>query len=182
MSFNFLPKNAITGRTSSGEKFTAFEYDFGTYALLQLPGFIGALLIGGLFSAISGPIILIMLMLQFTGRFNLMYLTVPILSGYWLYDCHNGWLLSAMVNFIVEKETLLFLCKMNVACIAIITVMTLLGKTIYKLIVSLTNDVINRYIILFVLMFIVFLVSYVYVDDTINENWLGITEFYKDLQ
>jgi hypothetical protein len=182
MSFNILPKNAITGRTSDGKKFTAFEYDFGTYALLQIPGFIGALLVGGLFSAISGPIILIMLMLQFTDRFNLMSLTVPILCGFWLYDCHHGWIFSALVDFFVGKGPLLFLAKMNVGCIVVITFMTLLNKTIFNIIVSMTDDANTRYVILFVAMFVIFMIAYVIAGDTIDENWLGVSHIYKNVQ
>jgi len=182
MSFNFLPKNAITGRTSDGKKFEAFEYDFGTYAVLQTGGLIATVLVGGVFSAISGLIILIMLMLQFTGRFNLMYLAVPILSGYWLYDCHHGWIFSAIVDFFGGKGPLLFLCKMNVGCIAVIVFMTLLGRSIYNIIISMTDDANTRYVIFFVAMFVVFMIAYVIAGDTINENWLGVSHIYKNVQ
>jgi hypothetical protein len=182
MSFNFLPKNAITGRTSDGKKFEAFEYDFTTYAVLQMGGLLSLLVVGGLFSAISGLIILIMLMSEFTGRFNLMSLSVPILSGYWLYDCHNGWIFSAIVDFFVGKGPLLFLAKMNVGCIAVITIMTLLSRTIYNTIIRMTNDANTRYIIFFVAMFVVFMIAYVIAGDTINEDWLGVSHIYKNVR
>ena len=182
MSFDFLPKNAITGRTSDGKKFEAFEYDFGTYAVLQIGGLISTLLIGGLFSAVSGAIILVMLMLQFTGRFNIIYLAVPILSGYWLYDCHNGWIFSAIIDFFAGKGPLLFLAKMNVGCIVVIVFMTLLGKTIYNTIINMTNDANTRYVILFVAMFVVFIIAYIIAGDTINEEWLGVSHIYKNVQ
>ena len=181
MSFDFLPKNAISGRTSDGKKFEAFEYDFGTYALLQMGSLFATVLVGGVFSAVSGLIILIMLMLQFTGRFNVIYLAVPILSGYWLYDCHNGWIFSAIIDFFVGREWLVFLCKMNVGCIVVITFMTLLGKTIFNIIVSMTEDANSRYIILFVAMFIVFIISFAIAGDTINVDWLGVTHMYQNI-
>ncbi len=182
MSFDFLPKNIITGKTSDGKKFTAKEYDFGTYTLMQIPGLIGALLVGGLFSAISGIVTLGMLMVEFTGRFNLMYLAVPILSGFWLYDCHHGWIFSAIIDFFLGKGVLIFLCKVNIGCIVGVILMTLFGKTIYNTIIGMSDDIDTRYIIFFVGMIIVIAITYFIVGDNINENWLGVSHIYKNVE
>lgn len=175
MSFNILPKNAITGRTSSGEKFEAFEYDFGTYAVLQVGSLLATLLVGGLFSAVSGFIVMIMMLVLFNGRFNIISLAVPILSGFWLYDCHNGWIFSAFLNIFVGSEGLIFLSCVNAACIVVITFIVVLGPLIVKTINSLSNDVTTRYVIFFIGVTILFVKAYFIAAKHIDINWLGVT-------
>jgi len=175
MGFNILPKNAITGKTSSGEKFTAFEYDFGTYAVLQIGSLLATVLIGGLFSAVSGFIILIMMIALFNGRFNPISLAIPILSGFWLYDCHHGWIFSAFLNIFVGSDGLIFLSCMNAACIVVITFMILLGPSIVRVITWASDDVTTRYVIFGILMLTIFLIAYNIAGDTIDVNWLGVT-------
>lgn len=181
MSFNILPKNVIEGTNSDGKSFRAFEYDFSTFATLQLISFFSYLLVGGLFCAIMSPIILVMLMLQFTGRFNIMYLTIPIFSGYFIYDCANGWIFSAFLNIFIEEEGLVLLAGMNVACIVAIIVLTLFGKIIYNTINALSQDVFNRYLIFFIFVGFIFCLSMAFAFETINEQWLGVTKIINEL-
>ena len=175
MGFNILPKNAFTGRTSSGEKFEAFEYDFNTYAVLQIGSLIGTLLVGGLFSAVSGFIVLIMMMILFNGRFNPVSLAVPILSGFWLWDCHTGFLFSGFLNIFVGSEGLIFLSCVNVANIVVIAFMVLFGPLIVKIINWSSDDIPTRYVIFFVAMAILFVIAYNIAGNHIDVNWLGVT-------
>jgi hypothetical protein len=175
MGFNILPKNAFTGRTSSGEQFEAFEYDFGTYAVLQIGSLLATLLVGGLFSAVSGFIVLIMMMLLFNGRFNPVSLAVPILGAFWLWDCHTGFLFSLFLNIFVGSEGLIFLSCVNVASIVVITFMILFGPSIVRIINWSSDDFTTRYIIFFVAMGILFVIAYNMAGNHIDVNWLGVT-------
>lgn len=181
MGFNIFPKNVIKGETSDGKSFIANEYDFDTFATLQLISLGGYLLVGGFFCAIASPIILVMLMITFTGRFNVLYLTIPILSGYFIADCHYGWLMSLFLNFFIEADTLVLLAGMHVACIAVIVILTFFGKTILRIINGLSSDKTNRYIIFFTLVGFIFCLSMAFSFDHINTEWLGLTKIHREL-
>ncbi len=175
MSFNILPKNVIKGKNSDGTEFKAFEYDYSTYTNMQLMGLFSYLMVGGFFCAIASPIILFILLVHFTGRFNILYLTIPILGGYFIYDCANGWLISAFLNIFIGDTGLLFLASMNMACIVVICVMTLFGGFIYNAIVNKTDDMADRYAMLFFGTLCLFIISWIIARGSIDANWLGIT-------
>ncbi len=181
MSFNIFPKNVIKGETSDGKSFTANEYDFDTFANLQLINLGIFLIIGSLFCIIASPIFLIMIMVGFTGKFNFVYLSIPILSGYFILDCAKGWLMSLILNFFIEADTLVLFVGIHIGCIAVIVVLTLFGKFIFNTINRITDDVMNRYIIFFLLMGFVFCLSMAYSFETINVEWLGLTRIHHEL-
>jgi len=181
MSFNIFPKNVIKGETSDGKSFTANEYDFDTFATLQLVSLGGYLIIGGLFCAIASPIILIMLMAHFTGRFNFVYLSIPILSGYFIYDCANGWIMSLILNFFIEADTLVSLVGMHMACISVIIILTFFGKFIINIINAATDDVFNRYGFFFSAMIIIFIISWIIASQHMNVEGLGLTKIHREL-
>jgi len=175
MGFDLLPKNVFVGKDSSGKKFEFFEYDFGTYAIMHIGSIFATLFIGGFFSAIASFIILIMLMIHFNGRFNPISITIPILSAYWLYDCHHNWIISAIVGFFVECDGLIFLSCVNVACIVVIAIMVLFGPSIVRIINWVAEDVTMRYVIFFIGMAVLFLISYNIAGNHIDRDWLGVT-------
>lgn len=181
MSFNIFPKNVIQGTNSDGKSFRAFEYDFNTFATLQFMSLISYLLVGGFFCAIASPIILVMLMLQFTGRFNIIYLTIPILSGYFIADCANGWLMGLLLNFFIEADTLVLLVGIHIACIVVIAVLTIFGKLILNIINAISNDVTTRYIIFFMVVGFIFCLTMAIAFEDINVEWLGLTRIHREL-
>jgi hypothetical protein len=181
MSFNIFPKNVIKGETSDGKSFTANEYDFDTFANLQLINLGIFLIVGSLFCIIASPIILIMIMVGFTGKFNFVYLSIPILSGYFILDCAKGWLMSLLLNFFIEADTLVLFVGIHIGCIAVVVVLTLFGNTILKTINRLADDVMNRYIIFFLLMGFVFCMSMAFSFEHINVEWLGLTRIHHEL-
>lgn len=180
MSFDLLPKNVIKGKTSDGKGFEAFEYSFETYAILQLGNLFITILVGGLFCAISSPIILIMLLIQFTGRFNIVYLAIPILSGYFIYDCANGWLFSLLLSLFIGGKGLVLLTCMNIACIVVVCFMTLFGSVIYNYIIKTASEVSERYLILFFIIGCVFILSWFIASCHVNVDWIGLSPILKE--
>ena len=181
MSFNIFPKNVIKGETSDGKSFIANEYDFDTFATLQLMNLGLYLVVGSLFCIIASPIILIMIMIGFTGRFNFVYLSIPILSGYFILDCAKGWLMSLLLNFFIEADTLVLFVGIHIGCIAVIVVLTFFGKFIFNTINSITDEVMNRYVIFFFIMGLIFCFSMAMSFDYINVEWLGLTRIHHEL-
>ena len=172
---NLLPKNVIVGKNAKGEKFEAFEYDYGTYSILQLGSLLSTLLVGGLFSAISGFIVLIMMLVLFNGKFNPVSLAVPILSGFWLWDAHTGFIFSAFLNIFIETEGLVFLSRVNFANICVITTTVLLGPTIVRIINGSSDDIPTRYVVFFIGMAVLYIISFILAGDYIDADWIGMT-------
>ena len=181
MSFNIFPKNVIKGETSDGKSFIANEYDFDTFANLQIINLVLYLVVGSLFCIIASPIILIMIMIGFTGRFNFVYLSIPILSGYFILDCAKGWLMSLLLNFFIEADTMVLFVGIHIGCIAVVVVLTFFGKFIFNTINSITDEVMNRYVIFFFIMGFIFCFSMACSFDYINVEWLGLTRIHHEL-
>jgi hypothetical protein len=181
MSFNILPKNVIEGSDSNGNEFRAFEYDYSTFATLQVINFMTYLMFGFLFYAISGPIIFVMLVLQFNGRFNPVALTIPILSGLFIYDCSQGWLPSTLLALFVDNEGLVFLTAVNVASIVCISIMVIFGRLIVYLINDFTDNVNTRYAIFFIFIGVIFFISMTRSYHNYDVNWLGLTKKINEM-
>jgi hypothetical protein len=181
MSTNFLPKSVFKGTNSDGSTFIAREYDFETFALFEVGNFFAFLLVGGLFCAILSPIILVMIMLTFTGRFNFLYLLIYAFSGYFVYDCANGWLFSLFLNIFIDTDGLIFLTCVNIACMVIITILTFFGRTIINIINAIAADEITRYVIFFIITGIAFYITYKIANSSIDTEWLGVTQKIKEL-
>jgi len=182
MSTNFLPKSVFKGTNSDGSTFTAREYDFETFAVLELGNLFIGLLGGGLFCAIMSPIILVMLMLNFTGRFNVIYLLIYAFSGYFIYDCANGWIFIVFLNLFIGESGLVFLTCVNIACIVVITVLTLFGKTTVNIINAIAADELTRYVVFFIAMGVIFYIAYSVAGQTVDTDWLGVTEDIKRMK
>lgn len=155
MSFNLFPKSVIEGRTSSGKTFRAFEYDFSTFINLQLISIICNLIIGFLICSIISPIILIMIMLTFNGRFNFLYLLIPLFSGYFLLDVFNDWFFIMLLKMFISDFWLKILVSVNITSIISIIILTIFGEYIVNKINGMTKDLIERYIIFFFIMIII---------------------------
>ena len=155
MSFNLFPKSVIEGRTSSGKTFRAFEYDFSTFINLQLISIGCNLIIGFLICSIISPIILIMIMLTFNGRFNFLYLLIPLFSGYFLLDVFNDWFFTMLLKIFISDFWLKILVIVNITSIISIIILTIFGEYIVNKINGMTKDLIERYIIFFFIMIII---------------------------
>lgn len=182
MSTNFLPKSVFKGTNSDGSRFIAREYDFETFAVLESFNFFAYLLAGGLLCAIMSPIILLIIMLNFTGRFNYIYLLVFAFSGYFVYDCANGWIFSIFLNIFIEESGLIFLTCLNIGCLVVISFLTLFGRTTVNIINTIAGDEITRYVIFFIAMGIIFYIAYSVSGQNIDKDWLGVTEGIKQMK
>lgn len=136
---NFVPKNILKGRTSSGETFTIREWDFATLATLETIGFFWVLIPCLLLSSIAAPILTLFCLLGFTGRFRMTYILILILASYFLYDCHQGWISLGALNLFFEEKTINKFVYMNGASIIITLILIVFGKPIASAITSPIN-------------------------------------------
>jgi hypothetical protein len=172
---DFLPKNVHVGRRIDGSKNIVEEYDFDTYSNIQLVNGIAYLFAFGVIAMIASPILLLIFLLQYSGRFHFGFIICVILSGYFVYDCYKGWLLSAFLNIFMEGPVFSFFVKLNLASIGISLYFLILGKITFHTINELTQNVVNRYLLFFgftfLLGYIVFSFSERYItDDWVNQN------------
>ena len=111
-----------------------------------------------------------MMLVLFNGKFNPVSLAVPILSGFWLWDAHTGFIFSALLNIFIETEGLIFLSIVNFANICVISVMVFLGPTIVRVINGSSDDIPTRYVLFFIAMAVVYAISFRIAGNYINAN------------
>ena len=147
METNLFPKNVFKGTNSDGSRFTAREYDFDTYANLELGNLFAVVVFGGLFSAFASPILFIFLLLAFNGRFSLMPLDCILFSGYFLYDANHGWIFTNILSIIFDNSQMSFIYNMHCGIILGSLVLLFFSNTIHSTICSITNEVAVRWVL-----------------------------------
>lgn len=147
MSNNFLPKNVFKGTNSDGSRFTAREYDYETYATLEIGNFFVVLIMGSLFSAFISPFLFIFLLLSFNGRFSLMPLACILFSGYFIYDANHGWIFMNILSIIFDNDQMSFIYNMHYAILVASGILLVFGTVIHKFICQMTTEVSMRWII-----------------------------------
>ena len=131
---NFLPKNVFKGTNSDGSRFTAREYDFETFANLEVGSFIVMLLGGVCLSAFVSPIMFLVTVFTFNGRVTVLQILNVLVSGYFLLDCYNGWIFLNLISIAFSDSTLTILVNINVAIIFVNLAFIFFGRYIYNLI------------------------------------------------
>ena len=140
IKMNYTPKNILKGRTSSGETFTIREWDFATLGTLEALGFLGMLIPCLIFSSIAAPILTLLCLLGFNGRFRLTYVLILLVASYFLFDCYQGWISLGALNIFFEENTVDKLVYMNGASIIIVLILIVFGKSISNQIMKPVNE------------------------------------------
>lgn len=182
MSFSFLPNKIIKGKTSDGKGFEAVEYDYKNYILMESIGFFYTLFACFFISSISAPIILVMLMLNFTNRFNIIGLVIPILAGYFIYDCTHGWYMSMFMGILIPNSIMMGLLCMNIATITAYVFMVIFTRPLFNYIVKKVpeNEGYERYIMLFFIIGIVFTFAWVVASHHVDPTWLEYNKIFSN--
>jgi len=147
METNLFPKNVFKGTNSDGSKFTSREYDFDTYATLEMGNLFLVIIMGGLFSAFISPLIFLFLVLSFNGRFSLMPIACILFSGYFLYDANHGWIFTNILSIIFDNSQMSVIYNMHYGIIVASAVMLFFSNTIHKAICSVTQEVAVRWVL-----------------------------------
>lgn len=160
MGTNFLPKNVFKGTNADGSRFTAREYDFETFATLEVGSAI-AMLFGGVFIGVFlAPIFFILSVLSFDGFSKIKFWVVMLMSGYVLFDLSHGWLMLRVLDFMFEESSLNILFAINTAVFISCIVFILLGRLLYRWIVETNNSVSSRWVFYIVAVCVMFLIGY----------------------
>ena len=136
------PKNTYKGRNSDGSTFRIQEWDFATLSNMELGGYAIVFVFCMAFIPIISPLITILAILGFSGRFNFMYVLSILFGGYFLYDCSHGWMGVLCLSFFASEPTIGLFVKLNIASIVITSVLMIFGGVIADMITSSRNAVV----------------------------------------
>ena len=174
---NIFPKSVFKGTNADGSKFTANEYDFSTYANIASANFFVYLLFGALFSGFVAPIVLLLSVLSFNGRFNMLYVLGIIFSGYFLYDCYHGWLILLLLSFICNGDTgveyywfIDLLVALNVGVLVTITALMVFGRPLFDWINEKIEDYHSKLAYLFGFVLLIFIFGCVKGNTIVNKD------------
>jgi hypothetical protein len=133
------PKNTFKGRNSDGSTFRIQEWDFATLSSLELGGFLVMFIFCMAFISIISPLVTILAILSFSGRFNFMYMVSILFGGYFIYDCLHGWMGVLCLSFFASEPTIGLLVKLNIASVVVSVVLMIFGGFIADMITSSRN-------------------------------------------
>jgi hypothetical protein len=139
---NITPKNTYKGRNSDGSTFRIQEWDFATLSNMELSGYAIVFVFCMALIPIISPLITILAILGFSGRFNFMYVLSILFGGYFLYDCSHGWMGVLCLSFFASEPTIGLFVKLNIASIVITSVLMIFGGVIADMITSSRNAVV----------------------------------------
>lgn len=116
---NFTPEKIHKGRTSSGETFTIREWKFEELATLESLKFFAILILASAVFSLAAPILALLAIYYFSGKFQFIQLLAVLAGGYFVYDCHVGFLSLIAVGMFVEESTIDWLLRMNGASVIV---------------------------------------------------------------
>ena len=171
MSTNFLPKNVFKGTNADGSRFTAREYDFETFATLEVGSGLLLLFSGVLIGVFLAPLLFILSVLSFDGYSKIKFWIVMLISGYVLFDFSHGWLMLRILDFMFDESTLNTLFAVNTGIFISCIVFILLGGLLYRWIVDTNNSVSSRWIFYIVIVCVMFFIGY-NIGKTDKTGWV----------
>ena len=183
---NIFPKSVFRGTNSDGVKFSANEYDYSTYANICSANFFVYLLFGALFSGFVAPIVLLVSILSFNGRFNLIYVLGIIFSGYFLYDCYHGWVILLLLSFICNGSTgtehywfIDLLVSINIAVLITITALIVFGRPLFYWINEKIENYHSKLAYLFGFVLLIFVFGCIKGNTIVNKDKDWVTKALK---
>jgi apolipoprotein N-acyltransferase len=157
---NLTPKNVFKGTNADGSKFTAREYDFETYATLEL-GSVFTLLFGGaILGVFLAPLLFVLSVLSFDGYSKIKFWVTAIISAYVLFDFSHGWLMLRLLDFIFEESSLNILLAINTGVLICSVGFILIGGLLYRWIIDTNESLSTRWVVYIVAVSIIFFIGY----------------------
>jgi hypothetical protein len=117
---NFIPKSVFKFKDSQGNISTAEEWDFASLGSGTGPlsgNFIPVLLISTLFAIICGPILLILSLINFTGKKQILNVIAIVIGGYILIDFSHEWLLLMFTRIFLSDNIIYFFVTLNISAL-----------------------------------------------------------------
>lgn len=130
MSMNYTPKKILKGKTSSGETFTIREWTFEELGTLEALVFFALLIAGLVVGSVAAPILTLLAVIGFTGRFQFIQLLAILTGVYFLMDCYYGLIALAALKIFFEESTIDLLLMFNGGSVVVSTILMFFGSSI----------------------------------------------------
>jgi len=116
---NYTPEKIHKGTTSSGETFTIREWRFEDIAGIETLRFFALLILACAVFSVAAPILALLAIYYYSGKFHFLQLLAVLAGGFFVFDCHIGWLSLIAVSIFVEEATIEWLLMMNGASVIV---------------------------------------------------------------
>lgn len=129
---DFRPEKIFLGTNADGSAFRIEQWNYDSRAGFELIG--GCMNIFAFVLAVQfmSPIFLVMCILNFNGRANILNIIGIVLGSYFLYDASHGWLVTAFLRIFLNDTLLNLLVYVNAIGVALHVVLLLFSGIIYQ--------------------------------------------------
>ena len=101
---------------------------------MELAGYILSLIFCLALVSIASPLLTLLILIRFSGHFNLLYPISILIGSYFLYDCSQGWLGVIALGLFIDESLINFLVGLNTASVIICLILMLFGGALRKII------------------------------------------------
>ena len=131
---NFRPEKVFLGKHADGSNLRIEEWDYDSRAGYELAGSFMSIFAGVLFVQIISPFLLVLTILGFNGRANILNIIGLVLGSYFLYDAYNGWLVTAFLNILLSEGIFNILVKLNAIAVVLHLILLVFSNLIFNII------------------------------------------------
>lgn len=129
---NFRPEKVFLGKHADGSNLRIEEWDYDSRAGYELAGSFMSIFAGVLFVQIISPFLLVLTILGFNGRANILNIIGLVLGSYFLYDAYHGWLVTNFLHILLSERMLNILVCANAVSVVLHGVFILFSGLIYN--------------------------------------------------
>lgn len=171
---SYAPRSVFTGTGLNGKSFTIYEWDFKTYAQMQMTINLVTLVVFLTICPFVAPLMLIKAIYKYSGVSKLMYIVGMLISGYVWYDFTHGWLMLSAVNIMLDESTITFLLGLNKAVFVIFGIFLFLGQNLYAFVERSIGEQVGRWALFLAIIGVigVFVVTSTTASSKYSTGWI----------
>ena len=129
---NFRPEKIYLGKHADGSNLRIEEWSYDSRAGYELASSFMSIFAGVLFVQIISPLLLVLTVLGFNGRANILNIIGLVLGSYFLYDAYHGWLVTNFLHILLSERILNILVCANAVSVVLHAVFLLFSTLIFN--------------------------------------------------
>lgn len=167
---NFRPEKVFLGKHADGSNLRIEEWNYDSRAGYELIGGFMNIFSAILFIQIVSPFTLILSILNFNGRTNILNIVGIILGGYFLYDAYHGWLVTSFLHILLSESIINILVCLNAISVVFHIIFLLFSGLIFNTINITfdTEDKCKRAFLTFIL--VIGWILLLFTNETLSSN------------
>jgi hypothetical protein len=131
---NFRPEKVFLGKHADGSNLRIEEWNYDSRAGYELAGSFMSIFAGVLFVQIISPFLLVLTILGFNGRANILNIIGVVFGSYFLYDAYNGWLVTNFLHILLSEGIFNILIKLNAIAVVLHLILLVFSNLIFNII------------------------------------------------